>query len=186
MKHKFPTYEEWLAALPEVKREKALNLTKQFRANGCEEPELWVRSEVSEDFCQFATYLILSRIWRCEIDQWSESPETWIKEFSGTIGQTGLPVFDDAAASLKRLQEAQVSAQDLGAVARLVAYNTAFGVINLIDAGFDGDAVGETPGWSLREKDAEGNLTGRDIEGLHESLLSIHEDSVNASKGPPA
>jgi len=32
----------------------------------------------------------------------------------------------------------------------------------------------------LRETDAEGNLTGRDIGGLHESLLSIHEESVKA------
>ena len=111
---------------------------------------------------------------------WSETPETWIKEFSQTDGQTRLPVFDDAAAALQRLQEAQVSAKDLGAVARLVAYSTAFGVLNLLDEGSNRHAVGETPGWSLRETDAEGNLTGRSVEGLHESLLSIHEESLKA------
>lgn len=183
MKSKRPTYEEWLASLSEAKRDKALGLAKQFQENGCEKPESWVRSEISEDLCQFATYLILSRIWRCEIDRWVESPEMWIEEFSRSVGQTRLPVFDDAAAALKRLKEERVSVQDLGAVARLIAYNTAFGVINLLDEGSDRDAVGDTPSWSLREKDFDGNLTGRGIEGLHESLLSIHEDSIRAS-GP--
>ena len=181
MKYRYPTYEEWLACLSQAERDRVLKLTEQFRVNGCAAPELWVRAEVSEDFCQFATYLLLTRIWRCEIDHsWSETPETWIKEFSRTVGQTRLPVFDDAAAALQRLQEAQVSAADLGAVARLVAYSTAFGVLNLLDEGSDRSDVGETPGWSLRETDAEGNLTGRDIGGLHESLLSIHEESVKA------
>jgi hypothetical protein len=184
---KYPTYKEWLEGLPELERERALKLADQFRANGCAAPEDWVRSEVSEDFCQFATYLFLSNLWRCEIDHpWSESPENWIREFSHTVGQTRLPVFDDAAEALLRLQEAQVSAKDLGAIARLVAYSTAFGVLNLLDAGADRSAAGDTPGWSLREMDAEGNLTGRAIEGLHESLLSIHEDSVKAGPGPSA
>jgi len=186
MKSKRPTYEEWLAGLPEAKREKASTLTEQFLANGCAEPELWVRSEISDDFSQFATFLILSRIWRCEIDQWGESPEMWIEEFSRTVGQTRLPVFDDAAAALKRLKEAQVSAKDLGTIARLIAYRTAFGVINVLDDGSDRGSVGETPGWSLRETDPVGNLTGRDIGGLHESLLSIHEHFVKGLKGTQA
>lgn len=177
----YKTYHEWLEELSEADRERALKLAGQFRANGCSAPEEWVRSEVSEDFSQFATYLFLSNLWRCEIDHpWSETPETWIKEFSRSVGQTRLPVFDDAAAALVRFQEAQVSAKDLGAIARLVAYSTAFGVLNLLDAGSDNGAVGETPGWSLRETGADGNLTGRDIRGLHESLLSIHEDAVKA------
>ena len=185
MKYRYPTYEEWLAGLTQAERERALKLAEQLRANGCAAPELWVRSEVSENFCQFATYLILSRLWRCEIDgPWSETPETWIKEFSRTVGQTRLPVFDDAAAALRRLQEARVSPKDLGAVARLVAYSTAFGVLNLLDEGSDQDAVGDTPGWSLRETDSDGKLTGRDIGGLHESLLSIHEESVKAGTEP--
>jgi len=187
MNFKYPTYQEWLEGLPEAEREKALKLTEQFQANGCATPEEWVRSEVSEDFCQFATYLLLSNLWRCEIDHpWSDSPDTWIKEFSRTVGQTRLPVFDDAAAALIRLQEAQVAASDLGAIARLGAYSTAFGVLNLLDSGSDRDAVGDPPGWSIRETDAQGNLTGRSIQGLQESLLSIHEESVRASAEPSA
>jgi hypothetical protein len=59
-------------------------------------------------------------------------------------------------------------------------------VLNLLDAGSDRHAVGDTPGWSLRETDAEGNLTGHAIQGLHESLLSIHEDAVKAGPEPSA
>src|ERR1700691_3930077 len=111
----YPTYQEWLESLPEPERERALKLADQFRANGCATPEDWVRSEVSEDFCQFATYLFLSNLWRCEIDlPWSETPETWVREFSRTVGQSSLPVFDDAAAALQRLQAAEGSAEDLG------------------------------------------------------------------------
>jgi hypothetical protein len=142
---------------------------------------------MEEDISQFARYLILSRIWRSEIDHpWSATPETWIKEYSRTVGPTRLPVFDDAAVALQRFQESGVSAKDLGAIARLVAYSTAFGVLNLLDEGSDRFAAGDTPGWSLRETDAEGNLTGRDIGGLHESLLEIHEDSLKADSGKSA
>ena len=182
MPYKYPTYQEWIAGLSNEDRERASKLEEQFRANGCATPELWVRSEVSEDFCQFATYLVLSSLWRYEIDQpWSDSPERWIAEFSRSVGQTRLPVFDDAAAALQRVQAANVSPQDLGAIARLVAYSTAFGVLYRLDEGFAQEAVGDTPGWSLRETDAGGALTGRTIAGLHESLLSIHEDSVKAT-----
>jgi hypothetical protein len=64
------------------------------------------------------------------------------------------------------------------------AYSTAFGVLNLLDAGLDRYAVGETPFRSWRDTDAEGNLTGRAVEGMHESLLSIPEEAVKAGLEP--
>ena len=174
---RYPKYEEWFAGLDEAKQQQTLALVAKLKAHGAKEPELWARSEVSENLAQLATYLINHRIWLCEIDRWSDDPEEWMNEFAG-YGAGDLPVFADAGEALKRLREAGVLAKDLGAVARLVAYSVAFGLLNLIDEGGIRDAEDELPGWQLRETDADKNPTGRGIDGIHESLLSIHEDSL--------
>jgi hypothetical protein len=174
----YPTYEEWFAGLDEAKQQQALALVAKLKAHGAKDAEQWARSEVEEDFAQLATYLIIHRIWLCEIERWSEDPEQWMNEFASYQSRHPLPVFADAAEAVKRLREAGVSAKDLGAVARLVAFSAAFGVVNLIDEGGIRDAGEDLPGWQLSETDADGNLTGRGINGIHESLLSIHEDSL--------
>jgi hypothetical protein len=46
-----------------------------------------------------------------------------------------------------------------------------FAMVATLDAGGDGEAAAEGPGWSLMETDAGGAVTGRSISGLHESLL---------------
>jgi hypothetical protein len=66
-----------------------------------------------------------------------------------------------------------VSAQDLGSIARMVAYETAFGVLNRVDEGYDPEAAEGAPGWALIETDADGNPTDRHVRGLHESVLSM-------------
>ena len=55
----------------------------------------------------------------------------------------------------------------------MVAYETAFGVLDLIDTGYDPDAPFDGPGWSLMEVNADGELSGRRVGGLHEDFLSM-------------
>ena len=62
---------------------------------------------------------------------------------------------------------------DLGAVARMVAFETAFSALNHIDEHYAPAASNDAPGWILMELDPAGNLTGRDVAGLHEDILTI-------------
>jgi hypothetical protein len=166
-----PSFHEWLAALPASERQKALALLARFRALGANDPQSWVRSEVSENLAQFTRYLVLRQIWPDHIESWTRSEE-WIerviKAYSKPNGQ-----FADAGHALRKMIEAGVPAADLGALARMIAFETAFGILNRIDEGYDHAAGDDAPGWILMETDASGTPTGRTVGGLHESLLSL-------------
>jgi hypothetical protein len=54
----------------------------------------------------------------------------------------------------------------------MIAYETAFSIVWILDYGCDEGAPKHMPGWGLFETDEEGDSTGRDMDGLHESILS--------------
>src|SRR6185437_13312977 len=143
-KDEYPSYEEWFAKLPEADKTRTLALIEALKAHGAVDAEEWARSEVSENIAQLARFLILHRIWLREVAPWSEQPKRWLDNFvryatarpSKIFAPSPpLPLFGDAAAAITRLREAGASEEDLGLVARLVAYSVAFGVVNLIDEG---------------------------------------------------
>jgi len=179
---KYPTFEEWFSGLPEATKDQTVALIAAFKANDADQPERWARSEIAENIPQLARYLILKRIWDCEIDRWSHQPERWVNEFGRYTSKRPIPIFIDAAAAIKRLLESGADVADLGAIARLVAFGAAFRAIYHVDEGANPDAVGSVPGWCLMETAADGKLTGREVGGLHESLLSIHEGRVRSAE----
>ena len=190
MAHRYPTYEEWLAGLPDEQRQRTVELVERFRARNCDNPEDWARSEISENFAQFARFLILQNLWYEQIESWVDNPDRWIKgclrgasSIECLREAPSIAVFAEAAAALRRLQQAGAATADPAAVARYVAYSTAFGVLNRIDEGRDHYAGDGNPGWKLMETDPEDKLTGRDVGGLHESLLEFGEEPRNAPPG---
>jgi hypothetical protein len=54
-------------------------------------------------------------------------------------------------------------------------------VITVIDEGYDPDAPDNAPGWALAETGSGGDVTGRRVSGLHESLLEVDPDGVEAA-----
>lgn len=130
-------------------------LTRRMADLGAPDPEEWARSELKENFAQQAMYLFLRPIWPEMIDPLND--EEVIRRYPA--GQRVL----DAGAPLA----------DLTLLLRAVAYETAFGVVERIDEGYDPDAPDDSPGWRLMEVDSELALTGRDLWGLHENLLSL-------------
>ena len=47
-------------------------------------------------------------------------------------------------------------------------------MLSVLDEGHDPEAPGDAPGWQLMETGAASDeLTGRDVGGLHESILSL-------------
>lgn len=190
-KDEYPSYEEWFAKLPEADKTRALALIEALKAHGAIDAEEWARSEVSENIAQLTRFLILQRIWSREIAPWSDEPKRWLDRFIQYATprpskifkpRPPLPLFGDAASAVARLREAGVSEEDLGLIARLIAFSVAFDVVNLIDEGRLSDTEGELPGWRLMEIGPDGAPTARDVGGLHESLLGMYEDSLKQGK----
>ena len=163
--------ENWLTSLKPTQRKKAEQMISRMRDWGAPDAEEWVESEIEEDIPQMARYLILRGLWS-EIDAWRDQSSEWVSRMTSTAEEDPSCYFADAGLALKRVQEAGINSDELGRVARLVAYESIFSVLNRIDEGGDPE-VENAPGWALAEVDANGEGTGRVVGGLHEDLLSL-------------
>ena len=179
----YPTYEEWFASLSSEKRQKTTDLVAQFRAAGCDDPEGWARSEVSENFAQFARFLVLQSLWWGQIDSWQRDQDRWISRTIDDAKRDPKGFFSDAGIALAHMKERGVLASDIAALARMVAYSTVFGTLNRIDEGQPLRIPPGSPGWCLMEVDADGRPTDRQVGGLHESILSM---DPSGREGRPA
>jgi len=175
MAHRYPTYAEWFEGLSEADKKRTSVLLTHFKATDACRPEEWVRSEVSEGIPQLATYLLLHDVW-AHIDDAVNEADMWIGDVLHPTALPNLPLFTDAAKSIRRMQESGVVLAEIAAVARLAAYNTEWGLVQSLDRERAFESSDEAPGWRLMETNAEGEITGRDLRGLHESLLSFEED----------
>jgi hypothetical protein len=73
-----------------------------------------------------------------------------------------------------RVLEQGADPGDLSQAMRLAAYEAVFTVLSILDEGYDADAPEDAPGWRLMETEAESDqLAGRDVGGLHESILTL-------------
>ena len=163
--------ENWLDSLKPTKRKKAEQMISLMTAWGAPNAEEWVESEIEEDMPQMARFLMLRGLWS-EIDAWRDKSGEWVSRMTSTAEEDPNGYFADAGLALKRMKEAGVNSDDLGRVARCVAYESIFSVLNRIDEGGDPEAE-DAPGWALAEVDANGEGTGRVVGGLHEDLLSL-------------
>src|SRR4051794_6988278 len=153
---------------------KAERMITLMEALGAEDAEDWVRSEINEGIPQMATFILLRGLWKA-IDDWRDRSEGYVPGMIENAQSDPTDAFADAGLAMQRMVEVGVSPRDIGAVARMVAYETAFVVLNRIDECYDyeTDIEGDLPGWRLMETTPEGELTGREIGGLHESLLGL-------------
>jgi len=148
----WPTFEEWRGTLSEDRRARVDALVTTMRNAGAREPEEWARSEVEEDIAQAARFSFLRAVWR-DLDQWRNEATT----------EAYLAELDVDAAVRERL----------GGVLAKVALQAALDVVMVLDNEEDVGSVDELPGWRLMELDTEGNLSGRDVGGLHESFYDV-------------
>ena len=101
-----------------------------------------------------ARFLILRRLWGLAIDGWSAE----------TIPR--LP-------AARRLLHAGGDRGDVVRVMRAAAYEATFAILYHVAYGSDDEAPEGLPGWQLMELDGEGRHTGRAIDALYESLLTM-------------
>jgi hypothetical protein len=137
-------------------------LTRRLTELGASEPGSWAGSEISEGIPQQARYLVLRRIWTKALMPWRDL---------GILRQNE---------SLVQLL-AQGAEQELLAEAlRRIVFDTVLDVVMVIDEGHDPDAPDDAPGWTLVETDSGGDTTGRRVGGLHESLLGVDPNEIEA------
>jgi hypothetical protein len=156
-------------------RQQAVHLMQFLREQGCDDPEGWVQAEIEEGRAAVTKWLFLQQLWPGIIDG-SVSNPSWIYRFIDQSKAAPASAFADAGRSMERIVAAGISAEDIGRVMRFAAYESVFGVLSFIDERYAQNIKGEVAmarGWALIEINGEGVLTGRSLDGLHESLLSM-------------
>jgi hypothetical protein len=170
---RFPSYEEWFSALSQAQQRRTNDLISLLRSLGAKNAENCARSEISEDIAQLARFAFLRRIWSDHIDSWTREPAQWIAGQIRGAERNPKGHFADAGAALKRMTECGVSAHQIASLARMVACETVFAIVDRIDEGQDPDAPSNCPGWIIVETGADEQMTGRPVGGLHEDLLGL-------------
>lgn len=142
--------------MTEDDRAAARTLQNLFATLGADDPQGWALSETSEDIPQLARFLALRHIWPELINNWA-APDA----------------LEDIPAAARLLAHG-ADPTDLARVAQVAAYETAFDLLHSLTAhGRDHEAPEDTPGWRLMETTPSGELTGRAVQSLHESLLTM-------------
>jgi len=151
-------------------KEQIVELTELFQKLGADEPESWAKSEVMENIPQLARFLFLRAAWKKIIP---ESDTSWMDwEIKYSIRKPNDPCAGIGLA-LNRLLELGASRDDITDIVRGMQYKTLFDVCYLIDdLNEDIPEIGEF-GWVLHEIDKDGKLTGRIVQGMYESVLSM-------------
>ncbi|MEP7378412.1 MAG: hypothetical protein ABI725_02505 [Chloroflexota bacterium] len=147
-------------------------LVALLRRVGVADPESWADSEVREDIPQLARAILLRRLWPEEIDGFA-TDLSWIDAAIAEHEKDGDAPFADAGAALSAVLAAGVAKEDLGKIARSVAFSAVAGTLYRIDERADYDFE-DGPGWALIELDhLTQRPTGRFVGGLHESILEV-------------
>ena len=124
-------------------------LVHRFRELGAQDPEGWAKSESDENIPQLARFCFLRGTWR-GINEWATT-DTWI-DISVTEGKPGgHEIFVKGGQALRRLLDAGASRSDLQDLARLIAFDATFEVLDRIDDGYDAGLEDDYPGWRLIE-----------------------------------
>jgi len=143
-------HQVWLQQLSVDDRQRADQIVTALHELGCDDPQAWGESEISENLPQLARYRFLHTIWPEMIDSWP-------------AGISNIP-------AARRAVDAGASPHDVARLARAVAYETAFALLTHLA---DDDSAEGLPGWALAEIDPAGHPTGRYLDALHEDLLTL-------------
>jgi hypothetical protein len=168
---------DWLAALAPDVRAEAMALRDRFAALGAEDPEGFTRVEMDEGVPHLARFRLLRGLWSEHIDAHRDSAATWIANTRRELQRNPGRPFSDAGKVLLRLvDELGVSPEEIGTLARWVAFETIFGVLYRLDEpDLAEDDVPDMlqeqlPSWLLVE------VTGRDLVPTGRTLVGLHED----------
>lgn len=148
-----------------------IELTKLFSELGASAPELWARSEIQEGIPQLLRYLFLKNAWNAVP---AEGSNAWIEEeISSSAARPGAP-YAGLGQALARCRARGVAEEDLTDIARCLQAQMIFSIGYLLEDGpSERNAVLRDVCWGLFQIDENGHPIGRQISGLHESVLEL-------------
>jgi len=155
-------WESWISTLSETDADAATQLRDRFASLGAPNPEDWAGSEIREGIAQLARFLVLRRLWQGAMDGWRDRSQV------------------EAVPAAKRLLDSGADFDDVSRAMRVAAYEATFGVLEVIDEGYDPESEEGLPMWSLREM-RDDVLTGRPVGGLHESFQSLDPSGTDGA-----
>lgn len=153
---------------PHERTERHAALTAAMQAAGCITPRDWVGSELAENIAQFARFRVLRDV------------HLLVDDVEATLSD----IADDhpgLQASLDTLRAA-LPPNALHALLRAYGKVLGNGFVMVLDEGGMSDDV-RAPGWQLMETGADGEPTGRLVQGLHEDYLDF-DGSYHAAGMP--
>ena len=172
-KSSYPTHAEWLAGLDAADRRRADAMIERLERLGESAAVGWVRSEMNENIAQTARWVMLRPLWNI-IDGWRER-----SSFDSNVAEAEIDPhgpFADAWLAGARMLRAGITFDEIAAFARGVAYGSIFGTLLHFDGAMTWppplDELDDPPHGTMMEVQ-DGELTGRDVGALQESLLSL-------------
>ena len=146
-------------------------LTRLFSKLGAKAPELWARSQIQEGIPQLLRFLFLKTAWSAVP---IEGSSAWIEEeISTSSTKPGAP-YAGLGQALARCRSLGVNDNDLTDIARCLQAQMIFSIGYLLENGpSEYDGVLQDVCWGLFQIDDHGRPVGRQITGLHESVLEL-------------
>ncbi len=157
-------YSLQISKLNDAQKEDLERLLEKLEKSGSRDPLSWALSEVQENIPQFARFSMLKGL--VEI----------VDDVEGNIGLSD-DVDEDYREDIFEIQKRLIKAiseEELNAFLKSYTKGVMYQVANLIDEGNAG--ADNQPGWVLSEINNDGDLTGRFINGLHESLSEFENE----------
>lgn len=158
-------------------------LTELFRKLGAPDPETWARSQIDEGIDQLSRFVFLRAAWESVLPP---ADASWIAGLLKSAKARPEAPGADAGLALERMLAAGVDPKDIDEVARVMQYETLFGVCALLDEGPNAPEPELADfGWRLMRTDGSGECLGP-IDAVHEDLLSLDPSGreMRPERGP--
>lgn len=174
----YQTPQQWFDSLEGEEKADVERMVALLASFGAGDPLSWAASEKKESIAQTARFLFLHEV-RKILSQ-LRLPQIALElqelEQSDRVARQG----EKAA---QELIDSGVEPQKLNAIYRAGASFALFEMLNLLDGTYETAAenIVGAPHWSLQEvqgSPGQSRLTGRGIDGLHESFDSLYETDV--------
>lgn len=162
-------WNKWLLTLNEDDRRRAEYIIHTLANLGDPSPVLAAYSEIVEDIPQLSRFLLLRRLW-LEVIRPFRDDMSWIYQNLEQAENESATFIADAGLALRHMLGVGVPHDEIARVAYVVAYETVFKMIEVIDELYSPES--NLHGWALMEIDAAGAPTGRPIAALHEDVLT--------------
>jgi hypothetical protein len=168
---------DWLPSLDPDRHTKAQEWIERLKRCGASDPEELVRSDFTTEVPQIARFFLL-RLLAGEIENWLLLDDLIIDNKMSQAEDSLPSPFTEAKRALGKMQETGISKDEIGQLMQWVAYEAISMTLQLIENGSMSHQPG-APSWGLAEIDAKNQVTGRQLKGLHEDLLSFTEFDEN-------